>query len=69
MRHVMTADVFIRRGRGPEEIVLDAWLEDLGPYVRLDVQHPRKRRTISTEPLSAGASPLPSALPPSETES
>ena len=28
-------DVRVRRGRGPEEIVLDAWLEDAGPYVSL----------------------------------
>jgi hypothetical protein len=71
MPHVITAGVFTRRGRGPEEIVLDGWLEDLGPYVRLDVQHSRKRgRNIHTErALPADESPLSSTLPQSDTES
>jgi hypothetical protein len=35
MRHLMTVDSAARRGRGPEEIALDAWLEDAGPYLSL----------------------------------
>ena len=29
------SEVRVRRGRGPEEIALDGWLEDAGPYVSL----------------------------------
>jgi len=35
MRHLTNADTAARRGRGPEEIALDAWLEDAGPYLSL----------------------------------
>lgn len=35
MRHQMTQTGAPRRGRGPEEIALDAWIEDAEPYVSL----------------------------------
>lgn len=36
MPHTTLSDTVMRRPRGPEEIVLDAWLEDAGPYVKLE---------------------------------
>jgi hypothetical protein len=41
MQPMTTTDTVTRRSRGPEEIVLDGWLEDAGPYVKLELQGPR----------------------------
>jgi hypothetical protein len=41
MPHITTADTVTRRSRGPEEIVLDGWLEEAGPYVKLEQQGPK----------------------------
>lgn len=51
-----TTDTMTRRPRGPEEIVLDGWLEDAGPYVKLDMQGPKwKAGGKYVEPIRARA--------------
>ena len=41
MPYMTSSDATTRRPRGPEEIVLDGWLEDAGPYVKLELQGPK----------------------------
>ncbi len=41
MPQMTTSDSTTRRPRGPEEIVLEGWLEDAGPYVKLEQHGPK----------------------------
>jgi hypothetical protein len=45
MPYMTTTGTMTRRARGPEEIVLEAWLEDSGPYMKLDAHGPKMKAT------------------------